>query len=191
MDESDVPAMLSLLKRNAMHRSADLADRSEALGEADQLVSRQVQQEVELLKINSIQLFTNITENQQEEYQEFLERLNAINEYSRDTGSDQDHSVVYVRDPDIKGPMSAFGYSWLEEHLPKDRRDSLSLPDHIGNWGSGGEYTYEALNLVDGKRSVRDIRNWLTAELGPVEFSIVGQYLETLKQVGLLRVVER
>ena len=35
---------------------------------------------------------------------------------------------------------------------------------------------YEALNLVNGERSVSEIRNWLMAELGPVPMDYVSQY---------------
>lgn len=188
MDGSDVPGMLSLLRRNALQRLSVFDRRAELLTALDRFTSSRVLQQVEIMKMQSIQRYAEITENQHDEHSSFLARLNKLLGDSHAHETAPDDSVVYVRDNKIKGPMRAFGYSWLEQHLAKDIRDSLALPGYNGYWGSGGEYTYEALNLVDGKRSVLEIRNWLTAELGPVDLEIVAQYLEALAGTGLLRV---
>ena len=47
-------------------------------------------------------------------------------------------------------------------------------------------YGYEALNLVDGHRSVGEIRNELTATLGPVPQDEVAEYLDILARLGVL-----
>jgi len=57
----------------------------------------------------------------------------------------------------------------------------------MGTHGNGGEYAYEALNLVDGRRTVSAIRNWLTAELGPVPLACVSEYLAALESIGVVR----
>jgi hypothetical protein len=49
-------------------------------------------------------------------------------------------------------------------------------------------FTYEALNFVDGERSVSDIRDWLVAELGDVPVDYVAQYLEALHAIDVVRV---
>jgi hypothetical protein len=54
-------------------------------------------------------------------------------------------------------------------------------------WGSSGQYVYEALNFVDGNRTVSDIRDWLTAELGPVPLEYVEEYLAALESIGVIR----
>jgi hypothetical protein len=82
--------------------------------------------------------------------------------------------------------MSAFGYDYIEDRYGKQKYDKLQLPKFTGAYGSGGEFVYEALNLVDGKRTVSDIRDWLTAELGPVPVDVVHEYLEALRSIGVI-----
>ena len=48
-------------------------------------------------------------------------------------------------------------------------------------------YAYAALNLVDGKRSISDIRNWLIAELGEVPLDYIIEYLEAMESIGVIR----
>lgn len=62
---------------------------------------------------------------------------------------------------------------------------------YSSDWGhSGGEYVYEALNLVNDIRSVSDIRNWLTAELGPVPVAYVEAYLDALASIDVIQEVD-
>jgi hypothetical protein len=188
MDAGDVPAMLALLRRNALHRAAEFADRGELLELPDQLVLSAVLYEVESLKINSIQEYAFVSKKQHEEQINYLDGLKQLVAPLSAKVSIATENTVYVRNPRIKGPTSGFGYSWLEEHLPNDTREALRLPNYRGMWGSGSEYAYEALNFVDGKRTVTDIRNWLTAELGPVDVTMVAEYLAALEQAGLIQV---
>lgn len=97
------------------------------------------------------------------------------------------NDTVYTRNPDVQGPMHAFGYSWLTDQLGEDALAKLDLPGYVGERGAGGMYAYEALNLVDGKRTVSDIRDWLTAEIGPVPLGYVADYLAALASVGAIR----
>jgi hypothetical protein len=46
------------------------------------------------------------------------------------------------------------------------------------------------LNLVDGKRTVSEIRDWLTAELGPVPTEYVSEYLSALEEIGVIQVIK-
>jgi hypothetical protein len=86
-----------------------------------------------------------------------------------------DADVVYTRAAEPKGPMSGFGYGYFE-----DKRQTLGLPE------PALEYVYEALNLVDGKRTVRQIRNDLAAIHGPVPIEQVAEYLDALRRIGVL-----
>ncbi|MCP5092650.1 MAG: hypothetical protein GY949_17190, partial [Gammaproteobacteria bacterium] len=61
------------------------------------------------------------------------------------------------------------------------------LPEHSTPYGGGRLFTYEALNFVDGKRTVSDIRDWLVAELGDVPLDYVLEYLEALETIGVIR----
>jgi hypothetical protein len=42
------------------------------------------------------------------------------------------------------------------------------------------------LNLVDGQRSVSDIRDWLQAEFGPVSLADLQRYLSALARIDVL-----
>lgn len=95
-------------------------------------------------------------------------------------------AAVYRRRPDPKGPMSVFGYDYLADHLGADRTGALGLLRFQGERGGGGEYAYEVLNFVDGRRTVRDIRDVVSAVYGPVPEQLVAEYLEALAEIGVL-----
>ena len=88
---------------------------------------------------------------------------------------------MYQRNTNIKGPMHAFGYSYIEAHLPASEFKALVLK---------GDTAYEALNLVDGQRTVSDIRDWMVAEFaalsGAVNLEDVMAYLQALERIGVL-----
>lgn len=93
---------------------------------------------------------------------------------------------IFKRSDDLKGPMTAFGYSYLSDKLGAEKTAKLRLPRQQNLWGTNGAYAYEALNLVDGKRTVYDIRGALSAEFGPVELEVVLEYLEALETIGAI-----
>jgi aminopeptidase YwaD len=95
--------------------------------------------------------------------------------------------TVYERNPGIEGPMHAFGYSYIEDKLGAEALQSLRLPQHSTPFGNGRMFTYEALNFVDGQRSVSDIRDWLVAELGDVPLDVVAEYLAALESIDVIR----
>lgn len=82
---------------------------------------------------------------------------------------------AYRRNPKIKGTMSAFGYDYFTAHYPKHKEIRLN-----------GEYQYEALNLVDGVRTVEEIRDALSAIYKPVPVEDVRQYLEALASIDVI-----
>lgn len=94
--------------------------------------------------------------------------------------------TVYRRNPAVKGPVSVFGYDYLADHIGKEKTRNLKLNQFEGLWSSS-DYTYEALNFVDGKKSVMDIRNALSAEFGPVPIEIVDEYLKALETAGIIQ----
>jgi aminopeptidase YwaD len=96
-------------------------------------------------------------------------------------------AVVYRRNADPKGPMSVFGYDYFTDHYGRERAAKLGLLDFDGARGDGESYAYEALNFVDGKRSVGEIGDALSAEFGPVPVELVGEYLAALAEIGVLR----
>ena len=99
--------------------------------------------------------------------------------------NDSNATTVFTRNLNVKGPMSVFGYNYFFDHYgtEKPRPDIFG---YTGIRGSGSEYAYEALNLVNGKHNVQEIRNMLSAEFGPIPLEYVNQYLEALKQINIL-----
>jgi len=96
-------------------------------------------------------------------------------------------ATLYRRNPALRGTMDAFGYSYLTEHLGAEREARLRLPRHQGLWGSGAHYAYDALNLVDGRRSVMMIRDDLAGMYGPVPLELVAEYLAALESIGVVQ----
>ena len=95
-------------------------------------------------------------------------------------------AVVYHRSANPKGPMSVFGYDYLVDHFGKAQTSALALPAFKGLRAEGESYTIEALNFVDGRRTVQAIRDSLTAEFGPVPVADVAEYLSALEKIGVL-----
>lgn len=188
MDDEKVPAVLALLERSALARSADLVERRRIMGAPDQVAATDVHFAVERRKVHSIESFAPLSEQQHAEAMEFLAELQALVAVaqSANTGGAAQNETIYERNPDILGPMSAFGYSFLEDRYDGNVAD-LRIRSYSGAFGSGGQYAYEALNLVDGSRTVSDIRDWLTTELGPIPLDIVEEYLGALESIDVIR----
>ena len=187
MSDNDVPAVLSLLERNALKRSAQLIERRSPLSANDAAAVTSVHFTIERRKVHSIERFATLSEEDHATTMSFLSELQtllAAPEVNADTTRNE---TIYQRNPGIKGPMRAFGYSYLSDNYDPEKLEALRLPKYTGTHGSSGEYAYEALNLVDGKRTVSDIRDWLTAELGPIPVEYVAEYLLALKSIGVVR----
>lgn len=95
-------------------------------------------------------------------------------------------TTVPERSPDMRGPLNFFrpeyGRWWLTEKTG-DEHFEKKVPLALR-----GEYVmYEALNFADGKRSVLDIRDAVSAEFEPVPAAEVQQYFEFLEKLGVVR----
>ena len=187
MSDDDVPAVLSLLQRNALKRGAELLERRLQLGASDMAVAANVHFQVERRKVHSVERFATLTEDEHTVAMLFISELQALVAAPEITAATGRNETVYARNPDIEGPMRAFGYSYLSDKYGPDKLEALRLTKHTGTYGSSGEYLYEALNFVDGERTVSEIRDWLTAELGPVPLEYVAEYLQALESIGVVR----
>ena len=187
MSDDDVPAVLSLLQRNALKRSAELIEYRTPLNASDAAAVTNVHFSVERRKVHSVERFATLSEKHHATAMSFLSELQTLlgaPEAAAGTGRNE---TIYERNPNIEGPMRAFGYSYLSDKYDPEKLEALRLPKYNGTLGSSGEYAYEALNLVDGKRTVSDIRDWLTAELGPIPVEYVAEYLLALESIGVVR----
>ena len=87
--------------------------------------------------------------------------------------------VIPVRNPDLKGPL---GRSFLQEQL-KEKDVSLNLPIYQRD----SRITYEVLNFINGKNSVLDIRNAVSAEYEPVPVEEVMEFIQVLVEAGIVK----
>ncbi len=89
---------------------------------------------------------------------------------------------VPVRSPEIRGPLGVYYYDHLAEVLgpAANVRVALSEREH------GDVLAFEALNLVDGKRTVSDIRDVLTGRYEPVPLRDVADYFELLGRAKVI-----
>ncbi len=118
---------------------------------------------------------------------EFLDRLGALaGATARRPASAEPAGaqLVFRRNPRLKGPVAVFGYDYFEAH---HKGPKPALLNYRGARAEGEDYAYEALNLVDGRRTVRAIRDDLSAIYGPVPFEIVLTYLRALEAINVVR----
>jgi hypothetical protein len=176
-DESNIQSALDLLRANSLSRARERMLTLKDLAPNDRAAVVNVHLDVERQKVASIGEFAAITPRQSAEFETYIERLAGLFEV-KSSAEEQGDDRVYRRNPDIKGPMNAFGYSYLQDHLPESEYAALKL---------NGAMAYEALNLVDGNRTVSEIRRWLLAEFGKSEMQHLGAYLEALEEIGVVR----
>ncbi len=87
---------------------------------------------------------------------------------------------VPVRNPEVRGPLDVYYYNQLEEVLGS----GFAAPALSERWG--GVLAYECLNLVDGRRSVGEIRDVLTGRYMKVTVGEVAEYLDLLARARVV-----
>ncbi len=96
-------------------------------------------------------------------------------------------AIVYRRARSPRGTLDGMGYDYLADRLTTENLPRPALLDLDGHYGDA-PYSYEALNLVDGRRTICEIRDDLSAINRPVSPRIVADYLQLLER---LRLIER
>jgi hypothetical protein len=187
LDADDLPALTALLERQSMQRTAVMLGRRVGLAPDEQAALETMHMAYERGVLDPLERWLTVPAAMRAARQHFLAQLAAISTSGRNSAKRGPPGAVYVRNAEPKGPMTVFGYDYLVDHLGAERAEALALPRHYGLRGSGGEYAIEALNFVDGRRSVRDIRDALAAEFGPVPIEHVTAYLEALERIKVIR----
>lgn len=191
LDASRVPALWEVVRRHSLERAAEalarrdrLAAAGEPRAEQDNVLRYQLAYERGVL--GSIAAFAPVPEETRRSAELFFTQLRGLMgevEETVPTGSSPIETRVYRRAAEPRGPMDGFGYSWF-----RDKTAGSPAPALLGRrplW-SEASYDYEAMNLVDGRRTVRQIRDALSAIYGPVPVAEVAEYLETLRKIGVL-----
>jgi len=94
-------------------------------------------------------------------------------------------TLVPTRNLKIRGPVNLFrpeyGAIWLAEQTKDD-----SFASKL-KMASAGRFTgFEALNFVDGKRNLLEIRDLTSSEYGPLDPAVVEEYFRFLEKVGVV-----
>lgn len=174
----DVEPLTRLLKANALARAGTNTLKLPDLPPLDRAPVMRIYWAVERAKLASIEPFTAVPEGLKQTLLEDYAQLEQLTtpRFVPAVAEETDDRV-FVRNPDIQGPMSAFGYSYQEEYLRPEDLAAMVLTI---------AQSYETLNLVDGERTVSDIRRWLVAEFGDVPLEGVSQYLEALERIEVV-----
>jgi len=92
---------------------------------------------------------------------------------------------VPERTPAVRGPLEVYYY----DHLAAVLGESAGPPPALVR--RDGVLAYEALNLVDGKRSIGQIRDLLSGRYAPVPLAEVSAWLELLARAGVVQLRAR
>jgi aminopeptidase YwaD len=87
---------------------------------------------------------------------------------------------VPSRNPAVKGPLAP-SVDWVRD---KAGPDAARLA--INMLPGGDDAAYEIVNFVDGKRTVSEIRDAVSAEFDPIDVKVVAEYLELLAKIGAI-----
>ena len=86
--------------------------------------------------------------------------------------------MIPSRNSDLKGPL---GWTYLRDRFQGEGADTQLPIDEMDS-----RIRYEILNFVDGKNTLLDIRNAVSAEYEPVPIEWVEVYLNRLAQAGVV-----
>jgi aminopeptidase YwaD len=85
---------------------------------------------------------------------------------------------VPVRNAAVKGPLAPNG-DWVREKAGA-RGASIA----IAGVPNSDDVTYEIANFIDGRRTVGEIRNAVSAEFEPIDLEAVAEYIDLLARAG-------
>ncbi len=93
--------------------------------------------------------------------------------------------LIVTRNESIRGPVNLFrpeyGAIWLAQKL-NDENFAMKL-----RMAQKGRFTgFEALNFANGKRTMLEIRDLISAEYGPMDPSVLEEYFRMLEKVGVV-----
>jgi len=186
LDASDALPLLQIVRAQALERTAGVTRRLAASDTGVNLVRFHLWHERSL--IDSMSRFFQIPVRVRTEAEQLMAQLEAMFGPVGATipPPSGEAAVVFSRRPEPKGPMSVFGYDYFTDKYGAERAARLRINSARSQWGDGG-YAYEVLNLVDGRRTVQEITEMVSAIYGPIPLDVVLEYLRALEDI---RVVE-
>lgn len=188
----DAPAVWSVVRQRSLHRAATALGRRDRLPpeEAAGLARFQVSHERGVFE--SMGRFFTIPDGVRAEASAFLANHERLLQPSARGGAAAspargDAQLVFRRNPDLRGPLSVFGYDYFTDKYGAEREAEVRLLKFEGVRGSGADYAYEVLNLADGKRNAQEIRDIVSAVYGPVPLDLVVEYLRALEAINVIK----
>ena len=187
---SDAGWVWDAIARESLRRTATMLEQRARLTppEAANLVRFHMAHEREVAA--SVERFFRPTADMRRQADDFLDRLGALagatarRPAAAAPPGPAGGELVFRRNPKLKGPVAVFGYDYFDAH---HKGPKPALLNYRGARAEGEDYAYEALNLVDGRRTVRQIRDDLSAIYGPVPLEIVLTYLRALEAIDVVR----
>ena len=88
----------------------------------------------------------------------------------------------------VTGPMNVYYYDYVADRASAD---DLRIVERVTGGARGEIIAYEILNLVDGRRSIADISDYISAAYGPVAIEDVVDYLRVLEKIGVVSIASR
>ncbi len=85
---------------------------------------------------------------------------------------------VPVRNASVKGPLAPNG-DWVME-----KAGASAATIAIAFVAKSDDVTYEIVNFIDGKRTVNEIRDAVSAEFTPLDLKEVSEYIDVLARAG-------
>ena len=187
----DAVSILRLLQTHSLRRTADMLARRVALTPEEAANMTRFHLWHERALIDSMDRFFRIPATTRADADALLNSIERLAGGVKPAVTAQgDGRLVFHRNAKLKGPMSAFGYDYFSDHYGEERESKLRLPQYQGMRGSGSEYAYEVLNLVNGRRTAKEIRDVVSATYGPVPLEIVVEYLRALESIRVVEAVK-
>lgn len=187
----DAPAMWQVMKAHSLQRMVGVLDRRAGLNDAESGNVRRFYHWFEVKVYDSLHFYapgflpTEVVMDSMIVSDGVEPRL--LGDLGAGIPARGEGSLIFKRNPAIKGTMGAFGYDYFTDKYGAEKSRSIRLLRYQGLRGSGGEYAYEILNFTDGKRNVQQIRDAVSAIYGPVPLEVVLEYLRALETINVVQ----
>jgi len=177
LPDAEAPRLLAVTRAGLAERTARAGLRAELAGDARD--ADLIRREAAAVAAATLRSLGTLWPSAAAAAREEETRLPASSVPAPGAGGDR---RVPVRSPEVRGPLGVYYYDHLSEALGPDAELETALSRRDG----GDVLTWEALNLVDGRRSVQEIRDVLTGRYAPVPLSEVAEYLDLLARAHVV-----
>ncbi len=179
LGRDDLPELLGMIEQGSLRRAGDLLAARRGKSEADAAGITRALWAYEAGVLGSVADFVPVDAATLAKATQLLDGLQKqLGASNAAPPAEGEQAIVYARNADVRGTMDGFGYGYLADKLGEEEASALALQ---------GAQAYEALNLVNGRRSVAEIRDWMLAEFGKCDAQALVTYLRALEKIGVVR----